>query len=54
MAERKERCCGTCKWHYHESITDGWVCVNDDSEYCTDFTDHSHTCPEWEGKQRVD
>ena len=30
------KCCGTCKWHYHENIDDGWVCVNSDSEYCTD------------------
>ena len=50
MNEEKE-CCGTCKWHQHENITDGWVCVNGDSEYCTDFTDYEHSCPDWEGRK---
>ena len=27
----KDKCCGTCKYHYHENIDDGWVCVNDRS-----------------------
>ena len=22
------KCCGTCRWHSHEDISDGWVCVN--------------------------
>ena len=35
-----EQCCGTCKYHHHESIDDGWVCVNSDSEYCTDWTEY--------------
>jgi hypothetical protein len=30
----KKKCCGTCRWHKHEDIDDGWVCVNDQSEYC--------------------
>lgn len=46
-----ERCCGTCRYHYHETIDDGWVCVNSDSEYYTDFTDYDHTCPDWEARQ---
>lgn len=29
----KRQICGTCKYHHHEDIDDGWVCVNDDSEY---------------------
>lgn len=47
MIERKE-CCGTCKWHQHESIDDGFVCVNDSIEYCTDWTDYEHVCDELE------
>lgn len=50
MFDEKE-CCGTCKWHRHEDITDGWVCVNDESEYCTDFTPYDHCCDEWEGRR---
>lgn len=46
-----EQICGTCKWHYHESIDDGWVCVNADSRYCADWTEYNDSCEEWEGKQ---
>lgn len=52
MAENRERCCSTCKWHCHEDITDGWVCVNSDSEYCTDFTPYDHSCPDWEERSQ--
>ena len=48
----EEKCCGTCKWHQHEDITDGWVCVNADSDYYTDFTDYEHSCEEWEGRKK--
>jgi len=51
MKENKEQCCGTCEWHQHENVTDGWVCVNDQSEYCTDYTDYGHSCPDWEGRR---
>lgn len=39
---KKNECCGTCRWHEHEDIDDGWVCVNPESEYCTDWTDYEH------------
>ena len=42
--------CGTCKYHHHESVTDGWVCVNISSDYCTDFTEYEDSCDEWEGR----
>ena len=45
-----KKCCGTCKWHSHEDISDGYVCVNDESEYCTDWTDYDHCCEDWEGR----
>lgn len=32
-----DKCCGTCKYHHHENIDDGWVCVNDRSEYCVEW-----------------
>lgn len=46
-----EKCCGICRWHSHEYITDGWVCVNDQSDNCTDFTDYDHCCEEWEARK---
>lgn len=49
-----EKCCGTCKYHYHENIDDGWVCVNDESEYCTDCTEYEDSCPDWEGLTDMD
>lgn len=45
-----ENCCGTCRWHEHEDIDDGWVCVNDQSEYCADWTEYDDICDEWEAK----
>lgn len=43
-------CCGTCKYHTHEDITDGFVCCNGNSEYVADWTDYEHCCDEWKGK----
>lgn len=44
----KEKCCGTCKYHEHEDISNGWVCVNDDSDFVADFTDYDFCCEEYE------
>lgn len=46
-----DKCCGTCKYHYHESIDGGWVCVNYESEYVADWTEHSDSCEKWERKR---
>lgn len=40
--------CGTCKWH-KRAIND-WICTNDNSEYCADYTGYNDTCDEWEGR----
>ena len=42
--------CGNCKYHYHEDIDDGWVCVNPRSRFCTDWTEYEDTCEAWEEK----
>lgn len=42
------QCCGTCKWHSFENISDDWVCVNNDSDYCADWTKYEDSCEEWE------
>lgn len=51
MSENEKRCCGTCRWHYHDAESDDWVCVNDNSDYVTDYTDYEDTCEEWEGRR---
>ena len=43
-----DKCCGTCKWHKLENISDGFVCVNSDSDYCADWTEYGDSCEEWE------
>lgn len=32
MIMTDDKCCGTCKYHHHEDIDNGWACVNDRSE----------------------
>lgn len=44
----KEQCCGTCKYHHHEHIDDGWVCVNDRSDYVACWTEYKDSCEEYE------
>lgn len=46
-----QKVCGTCKYHQFEDISDGWVCVNNESEYVSDWTEFNHTCPDWEGRE---
>lgn len=48
--EGNKKCCGTCRWHEHEGIDEGWVCTNADSDYCADWTEYDHCCEEWEGR----
>jgi len=43
----KEKVCGTCCWHKHENICDGWICVCDKSDYCADYTDYDYSCEHW-------
>ena len=44
-------CCGTCKYGSYDK-TNGYVCVNDESDYVTDFVEFNHVCDEWEGKRK--
>lgn len=48
-----DKCCGTCKYHYHESIDGCWVCVNYESEYVSDWTEHGDSCEKWERKRMM-
>lgn len=46
----EKKCCGTCKWHEHEDVDDGWICVNDQSRYLADWTEFNDVCEDWEAK----
>lgn len=50
MASCKQ-CCGTCEYGSYDEV-DGYVCVNNESEYVADFTECDHTCDCWEQKRR--
>ena len=50
MASCKQ-CCGTCEYGSYDKV-DGYVCVNNESEYVADFTEYDHTCDCWERKRR--
>lgn len=42
-------CCGNCKYGHYDKMQ-GYVCVNDESEYVADFVEYEHWCEEWESK----
>ena len=50
----EKRSCGNCKYHQHEDITDGFVCVNPASANCTDWTEHNDCCSKWERRKKDD
>lgn len=43
-----DKICKTCRYHEHEDISDGYVCVNDESEMCADWTEDDYSCEHWE------
>lgn len=43
-----EKICGNCRYHKHESVDDGWICTNPDSNNIADWTEYEDTCPDWE------
>ena len=45
-------CCGTCKWHVKDELGD-WICVNDESENCADWTEYNDSCEEWEARNGI-
>lgn len=36
-----DKCCGTCKYHKYENISQGWICHNADSEQLANRMDYS-------------
>lgn len=45
------KCCGTCEYGSYDKMN-GYVCVNDQSEYAADFVEYDHSCIDWEQKRR--
>ena len=43
-----EKGCGNCRWHTQEAGTREWLCDNEDSDYCMDYTGYEDCCSEWE------
>ena len=43
MSECKQ-CCVTCKYSSYDKIQ-GYVCVNDESEYVGDYVEKEFSCP---------
>lgn len=41
--------CGNCRYGSYDK-EQGYVCVNDASEYVADFVEHDHACDKWEDK----
>lgn len=48
-----KKCCGTCRYGHYDKMQ-GYVCVNDESEFVADFVEHDHICEEWEDKENVE
>ena len=44
--------CKTCRYHMHEDISDGYVCVNADSDKVADWTEDDYSCDKWEMHRR--
>lgn len=43
-------CCGTCRFHRKDD--DGeWICVNELSEYYTDYTSFEDSCVDYEERE---
>lgn len=49
-----DNCCGTCKFHHHDSAImhkGDYVCVNPESEYCSDYTMYDDYCMDYESRE---
>ena len=45
------KCCENCKWRETEHITGDTICVNHDSEWCTDSVNDEWCCDEWKARE---
>lgn len=48
----QNECCGNCRYHKNDdTFPEDYICVNDASEHCADWTDYKDYCYEWEGRE---
>ena len=46
-----EKICGECRWHCRDdSHPSDWLCTNNDSDYCAEYTGYEDSCGCWEGR----
>ena len=45
----EKKCCGNCD--YCAESGQDLVCVNEESEYLSDFVEPDHVCEDWEGSE---
>lgn len=45
-----EQNCGNCK-HADYDSEQGYICLNDNSEYLSDFVEHDHWCSDYEEEE---
>lgn len=44
--------CGTCRYHLPDDVfPSDWVCVNNHSENCGDWTEFEESCEFWEERR---
>lgn len=44
------KCCATCQYASYDEMQ-GYVCVNDESEYVADFVEENHSCIDYTSKE---
>lgn len=42
--EAEKECCGNCRWHTKEALTNEWMCDCEDSDNCMDYTEYTDGC----------
>lgn len=48
-----KKCCGTCRYGHYDKMQ-GYVCVNDASEFVADFVEYDHICDDCEDKENAE
>ena len=46
-----ERNCGHCAYHKKDKEKKAWMCVNERSDSCGDYTQFTERCPDFEGRE---
>ena len=53
MTKSDQQICGTCRYHLPDDVfPSDWVCVNNNSKNCGDWTEFEETCESWEERRK--